>query len=116
VGGASGFSGQAIGGLVPPEVLEKPKQGFGVPLNRWFRKDLRHRVDGLLRSDSPVYEFVDRSAVRRVATEHRMRRRDYSERLWRLLVLDLWLGCLARGDLTRSSASDVRLQHVRGRP
>jgi asparagine synthase (glutamine-hydrolysing) len=94
---------QAVAPLVPPGVLEKPKQGFGVPLNRWFRKELRHRVEQLQRADSPIYEFVDRDAVRRVAAEHRMRRRDYSHMLWRLLVLDLWMGCLARGELARPS-------------
>jgi asparagine synthase (glutamine-hydrolysing) len=102
---------QAIAGFVPPQVLEKPKQGFAVPLNRWFRKDLRHRVERLLQADSPIYEFVDPSAVRRVATEHWMRRRDHSHMLWRLLVLDLWLRCLARGDLARPSEGATPLQH-----
>jgi asparagine synthase (glutamine-hydrolysing) len=94
---------QAIAGRVPPNVLEKPKQGFAVPLNRWFRKDLRYRVEKFLHVDSPMYEFVDRSAVRRTVTEHRLRRRDHSHLLWRLLVLDVWLRCLARGDLARPS-------------
>ncbi len=102
---------QAIAGLVPSEVLEKPKQGFGVPLNRWFRKELRHRVDGLLRPDSPVYEYADRSAVTRLATEHRLRRRDHSHQLWKLLVLDIWLGCLTRGELARPSGGQT-LQHA----
>jgi asparagine synthase (glutamine-hydrolysing) len=98
---------RAIADLVPREVLDKPKQGFGVPLRRWFRKELRHRIERLLRADSPVYEFVDRAAVTRVATEHRLRRRDHSHLLWKLLVLDLWLRCLARGDLARSSAVEA---------
>jgi asparagine synthase (glutamine-hydrolysing) len=98
---------QAIADLVPRGVLEKPKQGFSVPLIRWFRKELRHRIDRVLHADSPVYEFVDPAAVRRVATEHRLRRRDYSHVLWRLLVLDLWLRCLARGDLARSSGVEA---------
>jgi asparagine synthase (glutamine-hydrolysing) len=107
---------KAIAGLVPSEVLEKPKQGFAVPLNRWFRKDLRYRSDRLLQTDSPIYEFVDAGAVRRVATEHRMRRRDHSHMLWRLLVFDLWLRCLARGDLARPSEGGTLLHHPVSRP
>jgi asparagine synthase (glutamine-hydrolysing) len=104
---------QAIAGLVPAHVLEKPKQGFGVPLNRWFRKHLRHRVERLLQADSPIYEFVDRPAMRRLATEHRLQRRDHSHLLWRMLVLDLWLACLARGDLARPSEGNTTLQAAR---
>ena len=108
---------RAIADFVPREVLDKPKQGFGVPLRRWFRKELRHRIEQLLRADAPVYEFVDRAAVTRVATEHRLQRRDHSHMLWKLLVLDVWLRCLARGDLARSSgveaAPPAAARHVR---
>jgi asparagine synthase (glutamine-hydrolysing) len=104
----------AVAGLIPPAVLDKPKQGFAVPLRRWFRKELRHRIERLLRADAPVYEFVDRPAVTRMATEHRLRRRDHSHVLWKLLVLDLWLRCLARGDLARASGGELPLRRVPG--
>ena len=82
---------KAIVGVVPPSVLERPKRGFGVPLDSWFRWELRHRIDDLMRNDSPIREFVDATAVRRIATEHQRARRDHSLLIWRLLVLDLWL-------------------------
>jgi asparagine synthase (glutamine-hydrolysing) len=94
---------KAIEGLVPPQVLSHPKRGFGVPLRRWFRGELRPRLDALLRPDAPIYEWVDPDAVRRVVGEHLSRRRDRNGLLWRLLVLDLWLRALARGDLSRPS-------------
>jgi len=95
---------EAIRDLVPPSVLTKPKQGFGVPLRRWFRNELRHRVEALQRPGSPVYEYVDRDAVRRVAQEHTSGRRDHSPTLWRLLVLDVWMTALADGVIARPSA------------
>jgi asparagine synthase (glutamine-hydrolysing) len=95
---------QAIRDLVPPIVLTKPKQGFGVPLRKWFRRELRHRVDALLRPDSPIYEYVDPAAVARVTAEHRAGRRDHSPTIWRLLVLDTWLGGLEAGAIARPSA------------
>lgn len=93
---------RAIEGVVPPAVLAKPKQGFAVPLGRWLRGPLRHRIDGVLDPDSPVYAYVDRAAVARVAAEHLGGRRNHQGLLWRLLVLDLWLRGLAAGELARS--------------
>jgi asparagine synthase (glutamine-hydrolysing) len=94
---------QAITGLVPDIVLTKPKQGFAVPLVNWFRNELRHRLAHLERADSPVYEYADRSAVARLVREHLALRRDHSHVLWRLLVLDLWIAALRRGELRHTT-------------
>ena len=94
---------EAIAPQVPARVLEKPKQGFAVPIDRWMRKELRHRVEWLLRPDSPIYEFVDPEAVRRVCREHQRGRRDHGAMLWRLLVLDIWLRSLSSGRLADAS-------------
>ena len=94
---------EAIKELVPASVLEQPKRGFAVPLNRWFNTELSHRLDTLLRPDRAVYEYVDRDSVTRLVREHRSRRRDHSHYLWRILVLDLWLNALRRGELSLPS-------------
>jgi asparagine synthase (glutamine-hydrolysing) len=95
---------EAIRGLVPDEVLTRPKQGFALPLARWLRGELRHRVDSLLRPDARVHEFVDPGALRRIALEHRIGRRDHSATIWRVLVLEVWLAALGRGQLAEPSA------------
>jgi asparagine synthase (glutamine-hydrolysing) len=82
---------EAIRDLVPPSVLEKPKQGFAVPLAGWFRGPLRYRLDSLAADDAPVLEFAERGVVARLRAEHLSGRRDQSATLWRLLALDLWL-------------------------
>ena len=56
---------QAIAGLVPDEVFRRPKQGFSMPLGLWLRRELRHRVEAMLRPDSPIYAYVDRPATAR---------------------------------------------------
>ncbi|HEX6643197.1 MAG TPA: asparagine synthase (glutamine-hydrolyzing), partial [Gemmatimonadales bacterium] len=94
---------QAISGIVPDIVLTKPKQGFAVPLPEWFRGDLRHRTEALLRPDSPIYAFVAPRAVARLVAEHQARRRDHSWIIWRLLVLDVWVSALRTGILGRST-------------
>lgn len=90
---------EAIRGLVPDAVFEHPKRGFAVPLVRWFRTDLAHRLEDLARPDRAVYKYADYRSVARRIREHRTGRRDHSQMLWRVLVLELWLGALARGEL-----------------
>ena len=94
---------QAITGLVPPRVLAHPKHGFGVPLARWFREELRYRLDALLEAGSRIAPYVDRAAISRLVNEHRSGRRDHSHLLWRLVALDIWLGALAEGRLAHAS-------------
>lgn len=93
---------QAIKGLVPESVFHQPKRGFGVPLGRWFRNELSHRLDTLMQPDRSVYAYVDHDSVARLVREHRAGRRDHSQMLWRVLVLDLWLEALARGELAQA--------------
>lgn len=87
---------EAIRPLVPASVLEKKKQGFGVPIVHWMRGPLRHRLAALESADSPIYTWCDRTAVRRILAEHLRGRRDHSAQLWRLLVLHIWLGAHRR--------------------
>src|SRR5205823_3047017 len=60
----------AIKGIVPESVLSRPKQGFSVPMGRWFRRPLRHRVDALRNPSPELRQYVDTAAVRRVVLEH----------------------------------------------
>ena len=104
---------QAIADLVPSAVLSRQKQGFAVPLHEWFRRELRYRLDYLVRDDSPLFEFIDVRSVRRMVKEHVRARRDHSHMLWRLLALDLWMGTLRSGELRRPSMpSSVLDQHI----
>ncbi len=107
-GGTKWILRQAIEGIVPQHVLQKRKQGFAVPLRRWFRKELRHRIDALERPDSPIYAWVDPAATRRVIREHMIGRRDHMSQLWRLLMLDGWHRSLAAGALSQAfEPSDI---------
>ncbi len=100
---------EAAKGLVPDSVFQQPKRGFAVPLNRWFRNELRHRLDTLVRVDRAVYEYVDHASVVRLVREHTSGRRDHSHFLWRVLVLDLWLYALRAGELALAADVDVAL-------
>jgi asparagine synthase (glutamine-hydrolysing) len=94
---------RAIDGLVPPSVLAHPKRGFGVPLARWFRNELRYRLMALQSSDAYVRPYVNDRAVTRLIEEHCTGRRDHHHLLWRLLALEVWLGALEEGRIAHAS-------------
>lgn len=98
-GGSKWILRQAIRGLVPDSVLEKPKQGFAVPLDHWFRGPLQHRLRAISAQDARIHQWVDSTAVSRLVSEHMAGRRDHQGILWRLVVLEGWLSALAAGDL-----------------
>ena len=82
---------EALGDRLPPELLNRPKQGFGVPLAIWFRGELWDYLnDRLLGSGFLDRGFVSPAFVRYLLEEHRSGRRDNSHWLWRLLALALW--------------------------
>ena len=98
----------AIKGIVPSSVLNRPKRGFEVPLGRWFRGPLRHRIQALRAMPEEMTEFVDQRALNRLIGEHLIGRRDHSAVLWRVLILQRWLDALAEGAMERPPAVRTR--------
>jgi asparagine synthase (glutamine-hydrolysing) len=101
---------EAIRDLVPARVLTHPKQGFGVPLARWFRDPLRYRLEALRTESARIRPYVDHDAVSRLIAEHGAGRRDHSHQLWRLLALEVWLEALHSGRLAQPSRLSGRLR------
>ena len=77
--------------LVPREILDRPKQGFGVPIGAWFRGELREAFGDIL--GSPLTRqrgYFDFTFVDRILADHLAGRRDHASQLWMLLVFELW--------------------------
>jgi len=72
---------------LPAPVAGRGKAGFGVPLARWFRGDLRELAADVLAKDRGWFE---RSAVERLLADHAAGRADNGHRLWTLVMLELW--------------------------
>jgi asparagine synthase (glutamine-hydrolysing) len=82
---------RAVRGLLPAEVVDRPKQGFAVPIDRWFRRELRALVhDVLLDARTLQRGYFREAVVRRMLDEHRRGARGWHAELWSLLVLELW--------------------------
>ena len=76
---------------LPPEVLDKPKQGFEAPVKRWLRSELRDMAgDLLLDARSAQRGFFDPGAVKQLWADHVDGTREAGHQLWMLLILELW--------------------------
>jgi asparagine synthase (glutamine-hydrolysing) len=83
---------EAFGELLPREVFTRPKMGFGVPLDHWFRGELKELAYDLLLSASAHCHAIFRpEAIRDLWDAHQQRRTDQSNRLWALVMLEAWL-------------------------
>jgi asparagine synthase (glutamine-hydrolysing) len=82
---------RAIRGLIPDEIIDRKKQGFDVPIQHWFKKDLRAMLlDTLTGSRARQRGYFKPGAVEAILDEHMRGRRDNSRHLWGLLTLELW--------------------------
>jgi asparagine synthase (glutamine-hydrolysing) len=82
---------EALRGVIPDRVLNRRKQGFGVPINDWMLKKLGNFVeDNLFHSSLRRRELFDYGFIRHLLDEHRSGRVNYSFFLWSLLNLSLW--------------------------
>ena len=77
---------------VPRRIIDRPKMGFGIPVNRWLRNELRPLLGEYLNEERVRREgFLRPEGVERVVREHLSGRRDHQYRLWALLVFAMWL-------------------------
>ncbi len=82
---------RAVADRLPPEILARGKQGFGVPLADWFRGPLAAPLRAALApSHIRSAGLFDPPAVERLVNEHVAGRRDHARVLWSLLVFELW--------------------------
>ena len=76
---------------LPPEVLERKKQGFASPLMYIMDDEVRGLAPALLlRSELVRDGYLEAAAVRRLVEEHLTRRRDHGNRIWLLLSAEVW--------------------------
>jgi asparagine synthase (glutamine-hydrolysing) len=82
---------QAVADLLPPEIRNRGKMGFSVPLTVWFRSDLKPFIEDVL-SESAVRDVgvFEPAEVRRILDEHFTRRANHDNQIWALVTFMLW--------------------------
>ena len=81
----------AVRHLIPDLVLEKPKQGFSIPMKHWLRSSLKPMMLDLLSKESlNKHGYFDHQVVATWIQEHLDGRANHSHRLWTLMVFEMW--------------------------
>lgn len=89
---------EAFTDVLPDRIQQRGKWGFGVPLDAWFRGELRDVLgDLLLAPDARLHAYLRRDAIKHACQAHLRGERNLGLPLWNLLTLEVWLRMAARG-------------------
>jgi asparagine synthase (glutamine-hydrolysing) len=98
---------KAMHGLLPEELLRKPKQGFSPPDESWYRSHSMHRIRELLLQERALERgFFRPDAIRRILDEHETAQRNHRLLIWSLLCFEWWNRLFADGERPAHDAPD----------
>jgi asparagine synthase (glutamine-hydrolysing) len=77
---------------LPSSIFNHPKQGFSVPLEFWFKDDLKEYInDTLLSENSKLSRFLNKKYVTEIIHKNQKGTKDFSSRIWPLVFFEEWL-------------------------
>jgi asparagine synthase (glutamine-hydrolysing) len=83
---------KSLENYLPDDILYRPKMGFSVPLNAWFRGALKHNVrEALLGETMMQCGLFDQAFLRGIVDQHERGLRDYSSAIWSLFMFEAFL-------------------------
>lgn len=82
---------QAMKPFLPGDVFKHKKQGFAIPLKIWFKDDLKAYTFDVLGSSKRLENWLDKDTIKQILNSHQKGVRDYSDKIWSLLILNEWM-------------------------
>ena len=104
---------RAMQDVLPAEVLQQPKAGFGAPVDYWLAHDLKEMVSELL-SEAQVRNrgLFRPEAVQQFVLEQRKGLQDWSMQIWQFLTLELWMRLFLDGEGRQMAAEKIQTQQA----
>ncbi len=111
----NGLSGKmvlkrALEDILPHDILYRKKMGFPTPWSQWLQGDQLNEVEQMLTSDRSLARgLFQPDALRGIFAEHRKRRRDHTDRIWRLMNLEMWHRVFVDAEAPKSHSANGAL-------
>ena len=76
---------------VPKKLFDRPKMGFGIPIDNWLRHDLKEWASDLINQKNGVnHDYFDRNTIKMMWNEHLSGKNNWQYHLWNILSFDSW--------------------------
>jgi asparagine synthase (glutamine-hydrolysing) len=100
---------QALRGVLPDDIIDRQKRGFGAPIGGWFKSELTGFLDAIL-SENCIRErgLFDWNKVAAIKAAHRENREDYTDHLLSMMNLEIWSRMYLDGDAPESVTESFR--------
>jgi len=76
--------------ILPPELMNRKKHGFDVPLDKWFRHELRQMAYDYLFQKKFMNDFFNVAEIKKMWEHHQMQNANYGTSIWSLFIFSLW--------------------------
>ena len=104
---------QSMKGILPQEILSRPKMGFPVPIGSWFRGPYAAVLDEYVLSERASSRgLFDSDFVRSLVKRHQVGGENHSERLWALVNFEIWLRQFFDGEAGYGQQSQNELAQI----
>lgn len=95
---------------VPPELMDRPKWGFGIPLDQWLRGPLRDWAESLLDTNRLKSDgFFNPNPVRDLWLQHVSGKADWQYHLWDVLMFQSWLDTVHKGYMNEKVSQESEI-------
>jgi asparagine synthase (glutamine-hydrolysing) len=99
---------KALNGVLPDKIINRKKMGFAVPVDHWFRNELKDMAyDTILSQKSINRGYFKKSALQKILDEHVSGKWNWHNHIWNLVMLELWHQMFIDNHFTASSVNNA---------
>jgi asparagine synthase (glutamine-hydrolysing) len=107
-GRLKGLLKDALGNVLPPDIINRRKRGFGAPIGAWLKRELTPLREALLNRETVEKRgLLDPAAVETICQDHDANREDYSDLILVMLNLEIWSRLFLDGASHEAVASEL---------